>query len=628
MILKVVNPIVVDFETFFDTKRKCSIRPDMKKGWVGGPWHYTHHKEFYPYMVSSFDPVTKQTGVLDDLNGMRKWIGENLCGRTIISHNAQFEAAIIRWLVPDFEFFNMIDTADLSAYLQCPRDLAGAAHYLLGKEKNKDIRNSVDGVHYRDLDAAAKQRMKEYAIDDSVTAGEIYLQYFNKWPELEWWVSQYTHKQNHDGLHIDMNHVEEQIDRMNKIKSKSLSEIPWCETDEDKPLSAKKLAIWCREQGLECPTSLAEDSEECIAWEAKYGGDYPAVAAMRDWRKANTFLKKLDRIVLNMRPNGTMPLDLLYCAAEHTGRFSSRGVNVQNLPKSVEFCDLRGCLIPPPGQAFIGADLAGIEARCLPYLAGDMEYLKEVARLDAEAPEGETGDLYEPHARRMFQYNDPQPLKKGDKDLRFATKTCVLALGYQSGARKFLKTISNEVPESVLRRVSQGGENINQLSIRLVRLYRQSNNKIPDLWYTLDRELRAACATGVPFKMQLPMGRVIHYWDLAIREGQDQEGRARSEVVGVKCKGEEPVKLYGGKLTENACQAFARDVFVQKMYDLYQVGLKVAFTVHDEHVIPVPKDEANAKNRRLVEKVMSETPSWAPELPLAAETSIMERYAK
>lgn len=625
-VFKIHRPICIDYETFFKTG-SCSVKSDMKHNWPGGPWLYTHHKDFYPYLIAWMDIETRERGVIQDRAKFKDFVG-SLNGRTVIAHNCLFEYEVSRVINPEFNPMNMVDTSDIAAYNQCPRDLERAAHFLLSKKISKAIRDSMSGVHFSELTSDVKKAMVDYALNDVETEVEIFEKYYPTWPALEAWMSDLNRRQNADGLHVDSNYMQEQLDRIYQVRSRAISNIPWCDSSEDTPLSAKKLSVWCREVGIEPPISLAEDDEDCIVWENKYGEQFPVVSAMRDFRKSNTILKKLNRIELLLRPDGTIPLDTLYFAAVHTGRFSSRGVNVQNLPKDSSLCDLRGCFVPTPGHKFIGADLAGVEARCLPYLAGDHDYLSEVAKLDSQASGGDTGDLYEPHARRMFGYVDSEPLKKKDKDLRFATKTCILALGFQSGAKKFFKTISQGVPERVLDRVRIGKESTEDLALRLVKLYRSSNPKVQELWYSLDRDLRASCSAGTNFKVQLPIGRVINYFDLALRESADPFGRVRMEVVGAVCRGEDRVKLYGGKLTENICQALARDVFVNAIYNLDKAGIKTRFGVHDEAVTEVPVEVATKDTQREIEHIMSQTPNWAPGLPLAAESQIFDRYAK
>src|SRR5437879_9627280 len=111
-----------------------------------------------------------------------------------------------------------------------------------------------------------------------------------------------------------------------------------------------------------------------------------AIESMRLFRGANTKLEKLRTLMANVTDEGILPLELLYCGARHTRRWSSRGFNVQNLDKArafgeemkdwPEFSDgtppgifMREYLIPPPGCTFGIIDYAQVEPRCLNYLA-------------------------------------------------------------------------------------------------------------------------------------------------------------------------------------------------------------------------------------------------------------------
>lgn len=627
---KLHRPIVVDTETYYDSE--CSIRAN-KRGWVGGNYHYTHHPKFYCYMLSWFDIETGECGVIDDPVKIAGFIMRELPGRTIIAHNAGFDIAVCKTFGP-FDPLNTFDTADMASYLQSGRSLDVASLVLLNHPVDKGMREFMSGKHYCDLSDNEKTLMKAYALSDAKVTADLFIKYHEQMPPLEQWMSNFTRCQNEAGVHIDQDYLQDQIDKVSAIRSSAKSRIPWAE--EFKPLSPKQLAVYCREVGIEPPTSLAEDSDECQAWENKYGGTFPVVNAMRDFRKSNTYLKKLQLIEALIRPDGTIPLATKYAAAPHTLRFSATQFNYQSLPRDTHYCDLRGCLVPAPGHKFVGSDLAGIEARCLPWLAGDTAYLDAVAKLDREAEASGTtggGDIYEPAARRMFGYSEAAPLRKSDKDLRNATKICVLQLGYQSGASKFLWFTENNVATSVLDRVRQqrhggGLESNAELTARLVQLYRSMNPKVQSLWYGLDNELRQAAVAGLPFKVQQPNGRVVYYWNLGFRRVVKPDGKERHEVAGVNCRGDAPVNLYGGKLTENICQEMARHVLVHTIYNLTQAGFRIRMSIHDENVVEVPIEQATPENLRRIERIMSETPAWAPGLPLAASTGIMDRYTK
>lgn len=627
----ITRPIVVDTETYYDDE--CSVRSN-KRGWVGGNWHYTNHPKFYCYMVTFLDLETGEKGILDDRSEFEAFVA-SLEGRTLVMHNAGFDCAVLKSIKPDFEPFNTIDTADMSQYLQYPRALADVVLHLFGKKVSKTERDNMKGVHYHDLDKARRDSMRQYALGDAEWTAEVYRSLLDQWPPIERFMSDYNRRQNWQGINIDREYLQVQIDRVNTRRNAALGSIPWVQNAAtDTPMSAKKLAIYCREVGIEPPESLAEDSEECQAWERRYGNTYPVVGAIRDYRKSNTYFKKLKLVEALLRPDGTIPLSTMYVAAPHTLRFSAKQFNYQSLSRDTDFCDMRGYLVPPSGKAFVGADLSGIEARCLPWLAGDFDFLDNLAVLDnAARAEGVSGggDLYEPHARRMFAYSNPKPLKKTDKPLRLATKVCVLQLGYQSGGAKFHWFLDNNVPKEVLDRVRAGNETDAELALRLVKLFRGMNPKVVDLWYSLDRELRSS--VGGTYSIQLPNGGIVNYFNIGVRTGKDKEGKTRAEIVGQNCRGADHKNLYGGKLTENICQRMARDVIVESIYRLHAAGFPTRMTIHDENVPTVPLDAVSNPETakavcREVENIMSVTPDWAPRLPLASETGILHRYAK
>lgn len=639
------RPIVVDTETYYD-ENGCSIKAKKPIEWDGGNWHYTHHRDFYCYMLTWEDIATGESGVIDTLEGMRAFARTELPGRTIIAHNAGFDVAVLKQMCHEFVAFNTFDTADMASYLQVGRSLDQAAEYLLGIKVDKGMRAFMSGKHYRDLPAEEQRKMREYALTDAHTTAQLFRKHSASMPPIEQWMSNFTREQNEAGVHIDAEYLTEQIERVQATRSRAEAGIPWAENY--KPLSPKQLALYCREVGILPPTSLAEDSEECQAWENQYGPTFPVVAAMRDYRKSNIYYRKLQLIQRLLRPDGTIPLSTKYAAAPHTLRFSAAQFNYQSLPKpdakdangdvtEYSYADLRGCLIPSPGTVFAGSDLSGIEARCLPWLAEDYPYLEEVARLDRQAEAAGLsggGDIYEPAARKMFDYSDPRPLKRTDKNLRNATKVCVLQLGYQSGAAKFLSYIYNNVGIDTMNRVRKTNPSTGQpesdaaLATRLVTLYRATNPKVTGLWKAVDNDLRSAQMVGAPLTVQQPNGRQVLYRNLMVRETTKSDGKVWQEIVGLKCLGEPAAALYGGKITENICQEMARHVLVWSIYNLTQAGYRVRMSIHDENVCEVPRERATPETARDIERIMSLTPAWAPGLPLAAETSFMERYSK
>ena len=142
------DPIVIDTETFYDSKRAISVRKDLKRDWVGGNWAYVNHPEFYCYMLSWYDLTTHECGVIDSLPEIKAFL-DKVSGRTMVGHNAGFDVAVCQRTNPDFQPFNTVDTADIAAYLQVGRSLAKAASLLLGIDVSKTERDEMDGQQPR-----------------------------------------------------------------------------------------------------------------------------------------------------------------------------------------------------------------------------------------------------------------------------------------------------------------------------------------------------------------------------------------------------------------------------------------------------------------------------------------------
>ncbi len=80
-------------------------------------------------------------------------------------------------------------------------------------------------------------------------------------------------------------------------------------------------------------------------------------------------------------------------------------------------------------------------------------------------------------------------------------------------------------------------------------------------------------------------------------------------------------------MCENFVQAMARDVFAEGLARAEYAGLNPILTVHDEIICEVPEEKANA-GLDLLRLAMCHPPSWAPDLPVAAEGEISDHYKK
>jgi len=125
----------------------------------------------------------------------------------------------------------------------------------------------------------------------------------------------------------------------------------------------------------------------------------------------------------------------------------------------------------------------------------------------------------------------------------------------------------------------------------------------------------------------LPSGRVLCYPFARF----DEEGAVTYAKAAWKpaadAKEWPRARLWRGLACENITQAVANDLLRHSLRRLEEEGLPVVLHIHDEVVLEVPEDTAEAASARLVE-IMCQPPAWASGLPLGAEVATMAQYGK
>lgn len=589
--------LAFDAETYYDNE--CSVS-------VLGNYAYTHHPLFECYMVSI---------VTDD--GW-EWCGhpkdcpwDRLRGYTWLSQNMGFDWAVFRRLVElgiapaDVEPKEWLCTANLCVYVGLSRALGLAVKAAFGVEVDKGIRNNeMKGMIWDTAPEDLKRRVLAYALDDSRWCLKLWRGYSHEWPEHERWLSRHTYEIGAHGVCVDVPALDRDIAFLRTVVEENYNRIPWTSgmcvqtgTDTEgepvygqlppmTPLSKKALKMKCDEVGIPMPSSLAQDSEECAAWEDQYGDRYDWIARMRTWRRTNALLKKFEAMRTRVMPNGRMEFVLLYFGAS-TGRWSGAGgLNVQNLarqafvfdadfhmvdrdPKDARptdtLVDMRSKIIAPPGHVLIASDLSQIEPRCLAMMAGDRAFIQAVR--SGQGP-------YEAHARATMGWTGG-PLKKENPQLYLLSKARLLALGYSAGFVKFVMMARNYVGEEAFRTIFEKQpteeelfrfqdylgyfakkgkpEMLNQWNALDEKMqwvwvqswlqvtdFRESNPKITGFWKLLGEGL--AASVGSTYEVEMPSGRTLKYFNVTKVSG---EHRVRTTRLGNFSR------AYAGLLAEN-----------------------------------------------------------------------------
>lgn len=283
---------------------------------------------------------------------------------------------------------------------------------------------------------------------------------------------------------------------------------------------------------------------------------------------------------------------------------------------------VRTAFIPSPGCRFVVSDFSAIEARVIAWLAG------EQWRLDVF---NEGGDIYCASASQMFGV----PVEKNGVNghMRKQGKICELALGFggaigamdnfdRSGA------ISEEDRPMLIKKWREASPHIVQLWNDLERTaikatLHRTTVEMPQ-YYGLRIRYEEANGHRVLF-IDLPNGRPIAYWDPKIITNRFDREALSFMHVGINNKWVRG-DTFGGRLTENVIQSIARDCLADKMKALSEYGFDIAFHVHDEVILDVPKTDTDAA--KFVDEVMGAPLSWAPGLPLQGGTYECNYYRK
>jgi DNA polymerase len=257
----------------------------------------------------------------------------------------------------------------------------------------------------------------------------------------------------------------------------------------------------------------------------------------------------------------------------------------------------------------IDCDSAQIEARVLAWLAGQTDLVQ--AFKDKQ-------DVYKLMATKIYGIE----IDDVNKTQRQVGKTVVLGAGYGVGHVKLQGFLKNQAGVEVTLDEAK----------RIIDTYRSASFKIADFWRSAGDALTALLSgqsmqvdvvgliKAIPGKgLTLPNGLHIQYPNL--RAISNEETGKRELVYTSKGL---PVRIYGGKVVENICQAVARQVVAEQMLRVSK-RYKVVLTVHDAVAI-IAKQEEAAEAQAYLEECMSWNPKWAVGLPLSCESGVGASY--
>ena len=540
-----------------------------------------------------------------------------------------------------------------AAYMGLPLSLEGAGA-VLGLEKQK-LSEGKDLIKYfcqpcaptksngqrtRNLPKHSPDKwlaFKRYNIRDVETEMSIQAR-LSKYPvpDSVWEEYHLDQEINDRGVGLDMELVRQAIQMDGRSRSEltqAMKEL----TSLDNPNSVQQMKQWLADNGMETDTLGKKAVAELLKTAPP---QLQKVLTLRQ-QLAKSSVKKYQAMETAVCSDGRARGMFQFYGANRTGRWAGRIIQMQNLPQNHldDLSEVRGLVragdfdavemlyedvpntlsqlirtafVPQGDRKFIVADFSAIEARVIAWLAG------EKWRQDVFA---EGKDIYCASASQMFGV----PVEKHGVNghLRQKGKIAELALGYGGsvGALKAMGALEMGLSEDELP--------------ALVSAWRQSNPKIVQFWWAVDRAVMDAVTRktttkthGIVFSARngmlfitLPSGRSLAYVKPKIGTNKFGGDCITYEGVGGTKKWER-LDSYGPKFVENIVQATSRDILCYAMRTLRCCS--IVMHIHDEVVI-----EADRRmSLQAVCEQMGRTPPWASGLQLRADGYETDFYKK
>jgi DNA polymerase len=551
----------------------------------------------------------------------------------LLCHNTMFDGAILAWrfgIKPSL-YLDTLCMGRAVHGVEVGGSLASLVErYKLG-EKGKEV-IEAKGKQITGFTSLELERYGEYCKNDVELTFKLFQVLSSAFPKEELQLIDLTLRMFiHPVLEVDDALLVQRLDELKHEKLQllgTLKEKLQCENEEavrKKLASNKQFAELLQTFNVPAPMkeskttgkdtyALAKNDEGFIALTEHEDPFIQQLCAVRLGTKSTIEESRIERFIdVGSRNKGRLPIPLKYYGA-HTGRWAgSDKVNFQNLPsRDVKKKTLKNAVVAPEDYVVINCDSSQIEARVLAWLAGQDDVVEQFAK-------GE--DVYSIFATSVYE----RPISKKDPIERFVGKTCILGLGYGTGALKLQHTLKTTPPGVVIDETE---------SKRIVDLYREKNAKIISLWRKADKAIgdmanwedtkpyylgKHRCLTVTKEGIKLPNGLYIRYPDLKLNDEKANSGHIYQSRKG-------PVSLWGGSVVENVVQALARIIVGQQMIKLTE-RYRPVLTVHDAAVCVVPEDEVNEACAWIVE-VMSKPPDWAKGLPVACEAHYGQNYGE
>jgi len=599
--------ITLDFETYYD--KDFSLRKMTMEAYIRDP-------RFEVIGVG----VKLNSGETEWASGTHEQISRYLhsfdwSNAMLLCHNTLFDGAIISWLF-DIQPRVYADTLCIARALHGV-EVGGSLHVLSKRynigTKGTEILNAV-GKRREDFTPEELSRYGDYCVNDVELTYKLFMLMGKNFPKQEMRIIDMTLRMfTEPMLDLDIGLLQEHLDNTIKIKEDLIHSSG---VTREQLMSNPKFAELLVSMNVDPPMKISLTTRKETYAFAKSDEGFKALQEHEDPRvqalvtarlgtKSTLEESRTERFI-GIAKRGLIPIPVRYYAA-HTGRWGGDDkINIQNLPsRGANGKKLKSSIIAPVGYTLVDCDSSQIEARVLAWLAGEDNLVKAFANNE---------DVYVKMAAKIYHVKE----KDVTKEQRFVGKSTILGAGYGMGAVRFaeqLRAFGTKIEVDEARRI--------------ISIYRDSNWRIAQFWrecqnmlVSMSRGEAGAVGTNnlLTYRdnsIKLPSGLRMRYGDLNYEQGE-----RGLEFSYMTRRGR--TRIYGGKVTENVCQAIARCIMGEQMLAIAK-RYKPVLTVHDSVVCCVPDDELD-EARQYIEDCMSTTPSWAEGMPITCESGIGKSY--
>ncbi len=530
----------------------------------------------------------------------------------VLAHNTMFDGAILSWVF-DIKpraytdtvcIARAVDGVETSVSLKALSERYGVG------EKGDEIQNTLD-KHRQDFTNEELARLGDYAVNDVDLTYDLFTIMAKGFPKKELKLIDVSLRMFVEPiLDLNLDLLEDHLSNTRQHKEELLMD---ARASKEDLMSNDKFAKLLAAYNVSPPKKISPTTGKETWAFAKSDEKFKHLLTHQDVRVQSLVAARLGnkstleetrtQRFIDIAKRGLLPVPVRYYAA-HTGRWGGDDkINLQNLPsRGANANMLKRGIIAPQGYSIIDADSAQIEARVLAWLAEQDDLTQAFAN-------GE--DVYKNMASKIYGVAESLVTK----DQRFVGKTTILGAGYGMGAQKFqnqLKTFGFDMELHEARRV--------------IQVYRETNSDIKDLWANAQLFLKDGDAFGKEgvlgteeWDIILPSGLRLRYDDLqfTVDDGKyDFDYKTRRGRV----------RIYGGKVIENVCQAIARCIIGEQMLQIAK-RYRVVLTVHDSIACCV-KDEEVDEAQKYVEECMRQPPEWAEGLPIDCESGKGKSYGE